>query len=44
MRLFASVGADVPGLVLQAIEGLVTKRAFIGTVLFGRGHVHGGLD
>lgn len=29
MRLLASVGADVPGLVLQAVEGLVTERALV---------------
>lgn len=29
--LLSSVGADVTGLVLKAVEGLVTERAFVGT-------------
>jgi hypothetical protein len=30
MRLLSSVGADVTGLVLQTVEGLVTERALVG--------------
>jgi hypothetical protein len=30
MRLFSRVGANVTGLVLQTVEGLVTERAFVG--------------
>ena len=31
MGLLSGVSADVTGLVLQTVEGLVTKRAFVGT-------------
>jgi hypothetical protein len=31
MRLLAGVSADVSGLMLQAVEGLVAERALVGT-------------
>lgn len=31
MRLLSSVGADMAGLVLQTVEGLVAERALVGT-------------
>lgn len=31
MGLLSGVGTDVTGLVLQTVEGLVTKRTFVGT-------------
>lgn len=31
MGLLARVSADVPGLMLQTVEGLFTKRALVGT-------------
>ena len=52
VRLLAGMGADMPGLVFQAVEGLITQGALVGpgqirTVLavgaadHGRHHAHG---
>lgn len=42
MGLLAGVGADVAGLVLQAVEGLVTEGALVGAVLLRRHRGVGG--